>query len=452
MVPPSLFVLGLSGGAPSVLAVKSGVMRPACRVHPGSRVQFFGRYGVAGRERQRFRCFPADGSPSHTFTEPLPRLLAAHADCVECERSVAAHEGLQAPRGYRFPAREIARALVALGQGQTYRQAAERARRRLAGGGDSRHGQLAADWVELFAPVVFAPHAPRRWPEAGTLVLDHFYFRLRRSDDAARHYFGWHVLCALAYQGEQREIVRLEAFTNATPASWRAFFAALPGAPRRVVCDAHTGMLKAIEERWPQIDVYLSEWHLRHALERLLDKIGGDLHWALRPRTEAAFAGETFWAVFEAEARALGNARLDEWLDRWAPIITWQFARRGRLDERSRDDPLTTGGLESYVKPIETALYRRRYGLKNQERLNRLLLLFQLEANGQADERAYAKEIRTWLEQTGGRPSTPRRAIADPAARPSLRDPGARLAPARARRRTLPSDQITPASWDDLAA
>ncbi len=31
---------------------------------------------------------------------------------------------------------------------------------RLAGGGDSRHGQLAADWVEVFAPVVFAPHAP----------------------------------------------------------------------------------------------------------------------------------------------------------------------------------------------------------------------------------------------------------------------------------------------------
>ncbi len=30
----------------------------------------------------------------------------------------------------------------------------------LAGGGDSRHGQLAADWVEVFAPVVFAPRAP----------------------------------------------------------------------------------------------------------------------------------------------------------------------------------------------------------------------------------------------------------------------------------------------------
>jgi len=63
-----------------------------------------GRYGAPGRERQRFRCFPSDG-PAHTFTEPLPRRVAAHDDCVECERTIAAHQGLQAPRCYRFPAR-----------------------------------------------------------------------------------------------------------------------------------------------------------------------------------------------------------------------------------------------------------------------------------------------------------------------------------------------------------
>ncbi len=88
--------------------------------------------------------------------------------------------------------------------------------------------------------------------------------------------------------------------------------------------------------------------------------------------------------------------------------------------------------------------------MKNRERLNRLLLLLQLEANGHADERSYAKDIRHWLEVTGGRPATPRRAIADPTTRPSLRDPGARLAPARTRRGTRTSDEITPATWDDL--
>ena len=185
--------------------------RPACGRRRGSRVQFFGRYGVAGRERQRFRCFPADGSLPHTFTEPLPRMLAHGRECVECERSVASHEGLQAPRSYRFPAREIARTLVALGQGQTYRQAAERARLRLPGGERSRHGQLAADWVEVFAPVVFAPHSPERWPQQGTVVVDHLLLpvapqrhrdaQLLRLACAVRAGVGRRPSCALARAG-----------------------------------------------------------------------------------------------------------------------------------------------------------------------------------------------------------------------------------------------------------
>ena len=89
-------------------------------------------------------------------------------------------------------------------------------------------------------------------------------------------------------------------------------------------------------------------------------------------------------------------------------------------------------------------------GIKNRDWLNRLLLLFQLEVNNHADERAYAKRIRDRLEATGGRPSIPRRAIADPAARPSLRDPGARLTPARTRRHTRTSDQVPALTWDDL--
>ena len=89
--------------------------------------------------------------------------------------------------------------------------------------------------------------------------------------------------------------------------------------------------------------------------------------------------------------------------------------------------------------------------MKNRERLNRLLLLLHLEANGHADERGYAKEIRDWLELTGGRPATARRVIADPNGRPSLRDPGAREPPARTRRATRPSDDVTPAAWDELS-
>jgi len=60
-------------------------------------VQFFGRYGAPGRERRGFAASRPTG-PAHTFTEPLPRRVAGHEVCVECERSIAAHQGLQAPR------------------------------------------------------------------------------------------------------------------------------------------------------------------------------------------------------------------------------------------------------------------------------------------------------------------------------------------------------------------
>ena len=81
---------------------------------------------------------------------------------------------------------------------------------------------------------------------------------------------------------------------------------------------------------------------------------------------------------------------------------------------------LTTAALEQVTRPISAALYRRRYALKNRERLNRLLLLLQLHINGEDDVRRYAKTMRTWLEANGGRPADRRRAIADPAGAPSL--------------------------------
>jgi hypothetical protein len=136
-------------------------------------------------------------SRPHTFTEPLARLIAAHGDCVEYECLVAAHEGLQAPEGYLFR-RARSRVRWSGWAGPELPSGVP------PGAAGSRYGRLAADWVEVFAPVVFAPPAPQRWPEDGTLGLDHFYFRLCTvATTAARHHFGWHI-SALAYQGERR--------------------------------------------------------------------------------------------------------------------------------------------------------------------------------------------------------------------------------------------------------
>jgi hypothetical protein len=83
--------------------------------------------------------------------------------------------------------------------------------------------------------------------------------------------------------------------------------------------------------------------------------------------------------------------------------------------------PLTTAALEQIARPIVTALYPRRYALKNRERLNRLLLLLQLYVNGEDNVQAYTRTIRAWLEANDRGPMGCRRAIADPAGSPSLR-------------------------------
>ena len=77
--------------------------------------------------------------------------------------------------------------------------------------------------------------------------------------------------------------------------------------------------------------------------------------------------------------------------------------------------------MDGLTGPIRDALHPRRYGLKNRERTNRLLLLMQLHANRQDDVLAYTENIRAWLETNGGRPRVRRRAITDRAGQPSLR-------------------------------
>ena len=403
--------------------------------HAGSRVRLDGLYGKAGHRRQRYRCLPSNGERPHRFTERLPREEAWHDACEICERPVGLHEGPHAARHYQFVARGIAEALQAVGAGASYRQAAlvarERARRlpvdpetgelRM-----TRHGQLAADWVEVFAPVVFEPHRPSAWPGTGSLLLDDLPFSLH-DPATGRFRIAFRVFCAAGFEQGRLKLWRLEAHTSKSQADWERFLASLEGAPARVVCDNDLGLTAAVRARFPLAELYLCEWHLRHALERLMAKIhrSEPQHRepidALLPRLEAAFTGPSFWAPFVRDAQAAEIPRLSGWLESNGRIVSDQFRRRGLRSLRPAEMPLSTSPLDGLVEPIRAALHPRRYGLKNRERTNRLLQLMQLHANRQDDPLAYAKDIRAWLEVNGGRPRTPRRAVADPAGLPSLR-------------------------------
>ncbi len=402
--------------------------------HSGSRVRFDGQYGPVGHRRQYDKCVPANGDRPHRFTEPLPREESWKDACELCERDVDFHEGPHAARKYQFVARGIAEALVAVGAGSTYREAAgvarERARRLRVDPETgalrfTRHGSLVMDWVEVFAPVVFEAHRPRAWPASGSLLLDDLPFRVR-DPDSGRHRIALRVFAAMGYDAGRPRIWRLEAFTSKSQPDWEAFLGALGGAPPRVVCDNDGGLTNAVRACFPDAELYLCEWHLRHALERLMNTIRSeganrDAIDELLPQVEAAFTGPSFWAPFLERAHAAGIPRLSEWLNTTGQIVEQQFVRRGPRSSRPADMPLSTSPLDAFINPIRASIQPRAYGLKNRERTNRMLTLMHLHANRHDDVHAYTHLIRAWLEANHGRPPVDRRAITDLRNVPSLR-------------------------------
>ncbi len=158
-------------------------------------------------------------------------------------------------------------------------------------------------WVEVIAPVVFEPCRPRAWPESESLLLDDLPFRVR-NPRTGRTLVAFRVFVALGYERGRPKLWRLQAFTSKSPTDWEAFLAALPGAPKRVVCDNDHRLTGAVRALFRDAELYLREWHLRHALERLMVNLRREQPEhrealdELLAGTEAAFTGPSFWLPF----------------------------------------------------------------------------------------------------------------------------------------------------------
>lgn len=398
-------------------------------------MHFAGQYGTEGHRRQRYRCVPVDGDGPHRFTELLPREESWTTACDTCERPVQAREGPHAARKYQFVARGVAGALKAVGVGASYREAAlvarERARRMRTDPATgavrwTRHGSLVMDWVEIFAPVVFEPYRPTVWPVTGSLLLDDLPFSVR-NPNGGPPLIAFRIYCAMGYENGRPKMLRMEAFTTKSQADWAAFLGRLDGAPQRVVCDNDPGMTAAVRASFPHAELYLCEWHLKLALERLLKKLRRDepQHQAafdvLRGRLDVAFVGASFWRPFTRDAHAVGSQRLSDWFTTTGDIVETQFRRRGFSTNRPANTPLSTSPMDTFINPVRESIRSRAYGLKNRERTNRMLMLMQLHANCQDNERTYVKHIRHWLEANDGRPRGVRRAVVDSGGVSSLR-------------------------------
>lgn len=412
---------------------------PQCRVagHAGGVVVRAGLYGKAPHRRQRWLCRPPNGDVSHRFTPVLTRQGEPHPFCEECSTALEPWEGQAGAREYRFAAREVGEALVAVARGASYKSAAQAARHaadRLPEAAPSRRhwryrdpardGQLVANWVDVFSDLVCGDELPERWP--AVLLIDSRGFRITTGERAGR---GFYVFAAIGIEidehGRQQRgrLWRLEAFPRKDQAAWEAFLGALDGAPQVIVSDADKALACAIDTTFAAAapEHRLCEWHLGRKLrDHLPDGLLADHTHPITRALPGAFAGPRAWRelthAIDAEHTGGEHGPLTltlNWLATYGPRIAEQVATR---DPRG---PHSTGALEQILHELDRRLRDRAGSFTNRARMAKLLALMMLELNRRADARRWADQLRERLYLAGGRPIN-QRPHDDPKGRYSL--------------------------------
>ena len=419
---------------------------PACPdpAHAGSVRVRAGWYGRAGARRQRWWCTPADGSGRHRFAETLPRLACCDgATCPECATALEAWEGQPAPRLYGYPVRSVARALIRVAAGASFRSTAELIRteagrtrpvpprqRGQKVSDPNRHGQLVSDWVEVFAPVIWTActteHAMAGWP--ARMILDEHGFRASATQANRRGTALFSVLGAVGYPrpGGRALVWRLEATAAANTGAWQGFLTVLPGRPQRVVTDGGQAITKAVTRVWPERPgapapmLRRCEWHLLRGLsDTLPESVRADPDHPLTRAMAGCLVSIDNWVAFEAvlaqtATRAGGLPATWAWVRRNREVILAQAATRDRLG------PHSIGPLEDVFRHVDNVLDDRAFTMTNKARTDRLLMLLAADRNGWADERGWAEIIRDHLHHQVG-VAEHQRQVTDPATSPSLR-------------------------------
>lgn len=413
---------------------------PVCPLseHVGSGVVRAGWYGREGQRRQRWLCRPLAGQP-HRFAETLPRIVdprAAHA-CAECATALEPWEGQPAPRLYGFTARDVAFALAEVAAGATYRSTAAAVRRvagRPLGTQASRtesgrrlpapndHGQLVSDWVEVFAPVIWAAYAPATWPDR--LLLDECGFRFHKPG-RARGEQAFQVLGVVGYRADGKPFVAaVEAVPVVDTTHWTRLLHSLPGQPVRVVTDGGLAGRAAMAV-WPGVESHRCEWHLARNLTASLPiPVRADrtdpIH-ALLANAQRSVAG---WNAFAAEvdrrrAASGGYENTLNTVHRLGPIIGAQAADQNGW-------PRSTGPLEQFLRELDLTLSDRAARLTNKTRTDALLKLLAAKHNRWGTERDWAELVRDHLTGRAGH-ARYQRLHTDPKDSPSLRVPRATI-------------------------
>lgn len=460
---------------------------PSCLEHPDSRVIRNGMYpsraaaGSTGvKRRQRYRCFPDDGSPAHDFCPPLPRLAVnfGHEHCPSCEELTGVHHGAKSSaRGHSSLLHIVVDALEAVAGGTSYTEASATARRKMgpykprpapsttprptrvyhkptkpngrvsASARQARaHWRLAADWTEIYAPVLFKHiNTQMRQAEAqmmrdpdparpSVLILDAVPAHSKRGKKVSRR--RWVVLSAASVVWDptnpaikSTRLRLLRAYPVENSLTWRLFLDELaPFTPEFVVADLGKAQVNAVRQTWTNAIIIPSLYHLLTNVERDLKKVPGSQVRNIHGVYEYTPALHRHLYSLTGDNLVTWNqSDWDQWWDDLCAIVTSLGGTVASLRKRQKrlaadisvvlpklnaykTLPLSTGGLEmlldSKIKPL---LERRQHGFANIERLNHLLDLVVCKDRQLFDDRHHvAHLIQTDNEASAGWSRRPR--------------------------------------------
>ncbi len=389
---------------------------------PGWRVVRAGRQVTAGRTRQRWWCLSPDGT-RHRFVGAVARTEhAAESVCWECDNPVARHEGPVAPSEFEYLVREVAGALVSVGQGMTYTEAAVRARRladraRLdrdeAPKPTPKNGQTVSEWVGEFAPVVAARYEETEWPE--TIVCDSTRFLYTNSWTGRSK----QLFCVLAVWGYPAgdpvgRLWRLSAGPTQGRDAWAELLSELPGRPKLVVCDRDYGIIGGVQKHWGRgknaVPHHLCEHHMFARAVAALDRDHIPFEDHLHDLVKDAFHSLAGWEAFDqAVCSDPRTPATRKWVKHWRKRMRAQTARRATLPPH-----YSNGAVEAPLRTIAAMLDRRKFAFRNRARMIALLGLVRLRFLRADNERAYAEDIRAHLVAAGDQRARRYRGIYDP--------------------------------------
>jgi hypothetical protein len=389
-------------------------------------------------DRPRYRCAPADGSARHVFTEPLPirhDLATAHDDeCLSCGRHFGRNDGRRTAIRFGYAIYDIAEILIRVSRGEAFRDVSESVRTRLGRvakrgviKGTVGHSALPAiHALDVFGPVLADWQLPAAWPRI--VALDALPLRTRHRKRRGPKPPPWPQSAKKRRKrkpspGRVVEIGRVLVAAGADKpigdapmrpllfrfagggdeGAWIEFLRSFDSEPVWVVSDRDKAIENAVAEVWPNAIHYFSHWHLadnaKSALKtdkRLKPKVRAALEARLEP---SIFASLRRYDDLTLAAMAAGAQELLAWL-RIARPLHRQLAKLRVGRDRY---PKSAGAAEAFIRQIKAAIYDRRHGFTNVDRLNKLLGLIRARLAGLDDYDTAARLLQEWLTNRGGR-------------------------------------------------